>query len=62
MSLSKLSYTEQLELEYRRSLKAGNRLRSMYYAQKMGTTSACVSYETFQKTWAYEEWVRKQLA
>jgi hypothetical protein len=52
------TYQEQLEAAYNRARKAKNAEAMKYYAEKMGITTACVSFERFKGSWAYAQWIK----
>lgn len=53
--MKNLSYHDQIEQKLRKAKTAAEKL---YYTQAK-QCHACVSYETFSKSWAGQEWLRK---
>lgn len=54
----KPDYFDQIRAEIRKSRKAGQIQRELYYLQAL-ELSACASFETFKGSAAYHGWQRK---
>ena len=62
MAKNNLTYNEQLQLQIRKATKQKNFLAVLYYSERLGTTSACASWETFKGSAAGQEWIKKHQA
>lgn len=56
---TKLSYQDQIKHLWRKAYKDKDAAALLYY-ERAATYHACVSYETFVKSWAGEEWLKKE--
>lgn len=56
-----LSYDEQIISQIRKYRKLGNGAAVLYYEQRLGTSNACASWETFKGSWAGENWLKDNL-
>lgn len=55
----KQSYSDQIYALWRKAVKDKDELKAKYYSERMDGC-ACVSYETFIRSWAGEQWIKKQ--
>lgn len=58
MKANSLSYEEQLTRAIRKARKENDAEATLYYEQKLGTSSACGAWETFKGSWAGEQWLK----
>ena len=56
--MPKRDYLDEIRAALTKARKARNAEAVVYYGDK-ATHVACVSFESFQGSWAYEEWRKK---
>ena len=56
-----MDYIDQINAEIRKSrkMKIGSRL---FYYEQMKQNIACVSFEVYKGSWAYESWLKKNIS
>lgn len=52
------TYQEKLEGLIKRAMKEKNAQKALYYSQNLGGC-ACVSFDRFKGSWAYDGWLKR---
>lgn len=57
----RLSFEDQMRLKINKARREGDAEAESYYRFNLANSSACADFETFKKSWVYQEWRKKNI-